>query len=132
MKTGEKIRTIRSLKGLSQENMAEMMGMSRLAYGDIERNKSSISKERLNQISQALGVSVEDIEDFGETVANFFDQCNSPQVNAGSNNSNSQNNNYDKKEILHQLEIAKIEIEKLKVELEKANIEVELWKLKSI
>ncbi len=126
MKTGDKIRTIRTLKGLSQENLADMIGISRLAYGDIERNKSAISEERLSQISKALGVNVEDIQNVGETIANFFDQCNGA---AGIINGN-QNNNYDFREIQHKLEIALLENEKMKVELEKAKIEVELWKSK--
>jgi XRE family transcriptional regulator, regulator of sulfur utilization len=127
MKIGDKIRTIRSLKGLSQDNLAEMIGISRLAYGDIERNKTNVSEERLLQISNALGVSVEDIENVGESVANFFDQCN---FGAGINNGGKTVNHFGSEEIKHKLEIAKLEITKLNIELEKAKIEVELWKLK--
>ena len=114
------------MKGFSQENLADMIGISRMAYGDIERNKSSVSEERLNQISSALGVSVEDLQNVGETIANFFDQCNGA---AGIVNGD-QNNNYDARETQHKLEIALLQIEKMTVELEKAKIEVELWKSK--
>jgi DNA-binding XRE family transcriptional regulator len=39
MNTGDKIRQIRLMKVFSQENMANMLGISNTAYGDIERNK---------------------------------------------------------------------------------------------
>jgi transcriptional regulator with XRE-family HTH domain len=41
--------------------MADMVGVSRLAYGDIERNKSRVLKIRLDKIAEVLGVSTEDI-----------------------------------------------------------------------
>lgn len=72
MKTGEKIRTLRTLKGLSQENVADMIGLSRLAYGNMERGKQEVSAARLEQIATALGVTTEDIEAMEEKVSNFF------------------------------------------------------------
>jgi len=121
MKKGDKIRILRTMKGLSQENMAEMMGMSRLAYGDIERNKVTISKGRLEKIAAILGIAEEDIDAAVDSVANFFDQCNSPQVNAGSNNTI--HNNFDQKDLLHQIEL-------LQLKLEKAEVEMRYWKEK--
>ena len=52
MTIGEKIRGIRTLKGLSQENMAEMLGLSLLSYGDIERGKKDVNMNRLEQIAK--------------------------------------------------------------------------------
>ncbi len=52
MTIGEKIRGIRTLKGLSQENMAEMLGLSLLSYGDIERGKKDVNMNRLEQIAE--------------------------------------------------------------------------------
>lgn len=51
MKVGEKIRSLRTIKGYSQENMAELLGISSVAYGDIERNKTDVSHSRLEQNS---------------------------------------------------------------------------------
>ena len=45
-KIGEKIRKIRTLKGLSQENMATMLEISLVAYGDIERCKTNLTNSR--------------------------------------------------------------------------------------
>lgn len=42
MKIGDKIRSLRMIKGYSQENMADILGISSIAYGDIERNKTDV------------------------------------------------------------------------------------------
>jgi transcriptional regulator with XRE-family HTH domain len=138
MKTGQKIRFLRTIKGLSQENMADMVGLSRLAYGDIERGKTEPNDERIAQIAEQLGISKDDIEEFGNTVSNFFDQCNSPQVNTGSNNNgDTTTNNYDQRELKHELEKAQLREAKLQLELrlcqaekEKVEIEVKYWQEK--
>jgi XRE family transcriptional regulator, regulator of sulfur utilization len=56
MNIGENIRQARLKKGLSQENMADALHLSTTAYGDIERNKSEISVNRLLKISKILDV----------------------------------------------------------------------------
>lgn len=126
MNTGEKIRGIRLLKKLSQENMANMLGISRMAYGDIERGKTDISDSRLSQIAKVLEVEAADILKFGDTVSNFFDQCqNATGINQGSI---SQTNNYDHRELIHQIEKLQLEIKLLKAEKDKAEIEASYWR----
>jgi transcriptional regulator with XRE-family HTH domain len=131
---GDKIRGMRLLKGLSQENMAEMLGMPLLAYGEIERGKD-IKLSRLNQIAEKLNVPSAEIVRFGETVSNFFDQCNGV---VGLNNGQ-QINHYDIKGIEHQLEKLQLElknsllqIENLTMKLEKAEAEAKHWREKEI
>ena len=60
MEIGDKIRQARLQKGLSQENVADSLHISTTAYGDIERNKSEISVNRLLKICQILDVPVEE------------------------------------------------------------------------
>lgn len=55
---GDKIRGIRTLKGVSQENLAEMLGLSLPAYADIERGKKEVTIKRLEQIAEKLGVTL--------------------------------------------------------------------------
>lgn len=132
MTTGQKIRGIRMLKELSQENMAEMLEMSLRAYGEIERGKTDISDSRLQQIAEKLGVSPADILSFGEKVNNFFDQCKGTFVNAGINSGNaSQSSNYNPSKDDLEIEKLKVEIEKLKLEKEKAELEAKYWREKS-
>ena len=131
MNTGEKIRGIRLLKNLSQENMATMLGISRVAYGDIERGKTDISDSRLTQIAEALKVEPADILKFGDTVSNFFDQCNTANINAGINKKPIQNNNnYDQREAQHQIEKLQLELKLMQVEKEKAEMEAKYWREK--
>lgn len=130
MLVGDKIRSIRLLKGLSQENMAEMLSMSLVAYGDIERNKTKeLTLKRLEQIAQVLGVTVSDILSFGDRISNFFENCQNTNVLNGENSSNVTHCN-DSKEIQHQLQIAQLEIEKLKLEKEKMQWELRYWQEK--
>jgi transcriptional regulator with XRE-family HTH domain len=128
MVVGDKIRNLRILKGFSQENMSELLQMSLVAYGDIERNKKDINLTRLEQIAKILGISVSDILTFGEKISNFFDQCN----NAVGINNGGQTIYNDVREIQHKLDIALLEMEKLKVEKEKAELEAKYWREKSI
>jgi transcriptional regulator with XRE-family HTH domain len=125
MKIGDKIRDIRTLKGFSQENMADILNISKKTYGDIERNQiKELTLARLEQIAEALEVSLNDILSFGERIANFFEQSSGANVLNGV-----VHNNYDTKETQHQLEKAQLEIEKLKLEIENARLENEKLKL---
>jgi transcriptional regulator with XRE-family HTH domain len=52
-------------KGLSQENMADMLGLSTTAYGDMERGRTDISLGRLENISKILDIGLPDLLGFG-------------------------------------------------------------------
>ena len=71
MNTGKKIREIRLDKGFSQENMADMLGISATAYGDIERNKTELTISRVTEISRILNVSIVDLLDIELHPINF-------------------------------------------------------------
>lgn len=75
MEIGTKIRKVRELKGFSQENVAEELGMSVTGYGKIERNEVSVNVERLTKIAEILQVGVEQIIGFDDNVA--FNNFNS-------------------------------------------------------
>jgi transcriptional regulator with XRE-family HTH domain len=132
MTIGEKLRGIRDLKKLSQENMAAMLGLSVLAYGEIERG-NDIKLSRLNQIAEKLGTSTAKILGFEESISNFFDQCSGA---IGLNNGQ-QNINYDQRETQHHLEKAQLELknshlenDNLRLKLEKVELELKYWKEK--
>ncbi len=126
---GHKIRDIRRLKGLTQENMATMLEMTDLAYRKMERNETKITLERLEQIADKLCVSATDIMTFGDRVSNFFDQ--SSQATGINNLGGYQtNNHYDQRELVFTIEKQKLELDKLKAEKEKAEFEARYWKEK--
>ncbi|WP_229239069.1 helix-turn-helix transcriptional regulator [Emticicia sp. C21] len=103
--------------------MAEMLDISILAYGNIERGKTKVSEERLQQIAEKFGVSPDDILGFSDKVNNFFDQCSGP-IGVLSDNVH-QTNNYDARELQHENEKLQLQIEKLNLEIEKISLEKE-------
>lgn len=58
MKLHEKIRQLRLQRGYSQENLADALGLSTTAYGDLERGKTELTIARLEQVAEALGTPV--------------------------------------------------------------------------
>jgi transcriptional regulator with XRE-family HTH domain len=111
LQLGEKLRRIRILKDYSQEYVAHKLGISQRAYGSIERDEADITVGRLKQITDVLGVDLSHVFGIQDHIANFFDNCQTTNVNAGTNSSPSQHNNYyDTRELMHQLETAKLEI----------------------
>ncbi len=67
---GQRVRTLRKIKGLSQESMAALAGLDRSYMGHIERGEKNITLLKIYQISDALGIEVSDLfpreEDCGE------------------------------------------------------------------
>jgi XRE family transcriptional regulator, regulator of sulfur utilization len=66
MEIGEKIRFARLAKGFSQENMADLLGISTTAYGDIERNKTELTISRAKKLANILKISI--LELLGEEI----------------------------------------------------------------
>lgn len=60
-KVGKKVKWERTKRGLSQEKLAELSGISPNYVGDIERGSSSPTLEVVYRISQALGMSIVDL-----------------------------------------------------------------------
>ncbi len=107
MNIGEKIRQIRLTKGFSQENLADMLGVSTTAYGDIERNKTELSISRATEIAKTLNVSFLDLLEI---------EASPPPLPKGEELKN--------REKLH------LENEKLKVEVEKWQATAAYWREK--
>lgn len=81
MNIGSKIRKIREIKGYSQENMAGELDMSITGYGKIERNEVTVTLDKLQDIANILGVQMEQILGFDESIAfNNFNSSINNQV----------------------------------------------------
>ncbi|TAF65703.1 MAG: XRE family transcriptional regulator [Cytophagales bacterium] len=65
---GNKIRKMRELRNLTQEYVAEHLGMTQQNYSKLEKSESFLSEERLQKIAQILEVSIEDIKNFDERI----------------------------------------------------------------
>ncbi len=61
MQLHEKIHLMRTVKGLSQEDIAEKLGISANGYGKIERGETDVQWSRLQKIAEILEISVKDL-----------------------------------------------------------------------
>jgi transcriptional regulator with XRE-family HTH domain len=83
---GRKISRIRELRGMKQEALASLMGVSQQAISKIEQS-AEVEDLALEKIAQALGVTVDAIKNFSEeAVINII--SSTLHDNAGSINNN--------------------------------------------
>ncbi|MBD2699334.1 helix-turn-helix transcriptional regulator [Spirosoma sp. BT702] len=108
---GEKIRLQRLQRGLSQENMADLLNLSTTAYGDIERGKTDLTLSRLTQIAQALDVAPLSLLSDDAIPAQVIEE--KPDV-----------------VVHHELETLRLLVEKQQIELDKLRLEADYWKRK--
>ena len=105
----EKIRLQRLQRGFSQENMADLLGLSTTAYGDIERGKTELTLSRLNQIAGVLNLS---------PVTLLADDAVAVQVIQPDN------------ETERERETLQLTVEKQQLEIDKLRLEADYWKRK--
>lgn len=86
MKINEKIRQLREQHQLSQENMADKLGMSVTGYAKIERGEVRSNLPRLEQISEVFDMDICELLSYGENEKVYFN--NSVTESTNSNNSN--------------------------------------------
>ncbi|CAN5492135.1 hypothetical protein BH09BAC4_BH09BAC4_15460 [soil metagenome] len=113
MKTSieEKIRLERLQRGLSQENMADLLNLSTTAYGDIERGKTDLTLSRLTQIANVLAIS---------PLTLLSDEAIPAQVVEPKTN----------ELVSHELETLRLMVEKQQIETDKLRLEADYWKRK--
>jgi transcriptional regulator with XRE-family HTH domain len=90
MTLGTKIRVLRNMKEWSQENMAEMLGITVQAFSKIERDKTDVNHSRLEQIAEVLKIELADLLKFGEN--GIFINQNSRDVFTNTGNVYTQEN----------------------------------------
>jgi len=61
---GERVRTERQNKGLSQEKLAELAGLHRTYIGMIERGEKNITLVNIEKLAKALKIKIIDLLDF--------------------------------------------------------------------
>lgn len=72
MKTHEKIQVLRKAKGLTQDDLAEQLNMSKNGYANIEQNNTKLTIDKLVQISAVLGIEPKQLLDNGSDVFHLF------------------------------------------------------------
>ena len=58
---GQRIRTLRKERGLSQEDLAELCGLDRTYISGIERGLRNVALRNIEALAEALGVSISDL-----------------------------------------------------------------------
>ncbi len=58
---GERLHALREQAGLSQQQLADRLGLTQRAYAYWERNPVALRPEQLGELARALGVTVEDM-----------------------------------------------------------------------
>jgi transcriptional regulator with XRE-family HTH domain len=58
---GQRLHTLREQAGLSQQQLADRLGLTQLAYAHWERHPVALRPDQLLGLAQALNVSVEDM-----------------------------------------------------------------------
>ena len=84
MKINEKICQLREQHQLSQENMADKLGMSVTGYAKIERGEVRSNLPRLEQISEVFDMDICELLSYGENEKVYFN--NSVTESTNSNN----------------------------------------------
>ena len=79
LKRGRKIERVRKLRGFTQSDLAEKLGVSKQAISKLEQAEN-IGDDKLNEVAIALGVTFEGLRDFTEdkvlyNTNNFYDNC---------------------------------------------------------
>jgi len=105
---------MRTVKNLSQEEMAEKLGISANGYGKIERGETDVQWSRLEQIAEVLGITVKDLLNLNEKT--FFN------LNLGRD----QNNNMATSGLGELNYEVKYELEKATLLLEQKDKEIDL------
>lgn len=103
----EKIRLLRNMNQLSQEEMAIKLDMSTNGYAKIERGESNLSIERLNQIAKLFNITLMELMLLGDKNIYIIGD-NNTSANNGDNHRHYQNNN---QELKHQIETLTIKLQ---------------------
>jgi transcriptional regulator with XRE-family HTH domain len=110
-KLAERIRMTRLMKSLSQQNMADELGMTVASYSNIERGVTELTVVRLDAIAKILGVTLQSLLPLEDSQNQLIqDPKNAYPENV---------TNFQLNEIINKLNQQQKEIEKLTSELNK-------------
>lgn len=92
--------------------MADLLGLSTTAYGDIERGKTELTLSRLNQIATVLDVAP-------VTLLTDDEAAVTPQIMPAPADTDDRD---------HAFETLRLTVEKQEIELDKLRLEADYWK----
>lgn len=83
-KIGEKIRLIRTLKGLTQDNVSVELGLTQKAYSKIERGETKLNVDTIEKLASIFQMEAQDILNFNPET--FIQQNSTYNIQSGGGN----------------------------------------------
>ncbi|NLB49425.1 MAG: helix-turn-helix transcriptional regulator [Erysipelotrichia bacterium] len=82
---GRKIERVRRLRGMTQTELGELLGVTKQAVSKMEQT-DNFNDERLEEIASALGVTVEGLKRYSDdailyNMNNTYENCNATNAN---------------------------------------------------
>ncbi|ULQ55857.1 helix-turn-helix domain-containing protein [Flavihumibacter rivuli] len=86
---GRKIERIRKLRGLTQSELGDRLGITKQAVSKLEQAEN-IGDDKLKEVADALGVTYEGLKEFSEervlyNTNNFYENCGVSATNLSAN-----------------------------------------------
>lgn len=106
LKIGHKIKKLRELRNLTQEHMANSLGLSQSAYSRMELGETEITFSKLEKISEELGMRPEEIIAFNESMV--FNVMNNQTGNGLVINNNVPNEEVKDNKVLYEQLISQL------------------------
>lgn len=121
----ERIKFFRTLRGWTQEKMAEKLQMSVIGYGNIERGDTDVTLSKLQEIVKVLGIELQELFDgHGKVIINLGEHSiGENAINVGNNNEYKVSQT--QKELEHELEKSRLIVEQQRKELSLVYQEIE-------
>lgn len=98
----DNIRKIRKSRGITQEEMADMLGISLTAYKDLERGATNVVNNNVLKIAEIVGISAETVLGYGQNTDE--DKINDVRAEYGTKVENLQTRINDLEKIVASLE----------------------------
>jgi transcriptional regulator with XRE-family HTH domain len=83
MQIGSKLKRLREMKNLKQEEIAKKLNISKQAYSKIEREETKLDIQRIMDLSEIFEVSPEDLLKIEGVSLNHAKECDSPNQFTG-------------------------------------------------
>jgi transcriptional regulator with XRE-family HTH domain len=65
-KFGRKVSTLRKVRAISQEELAQLSGLHRTYISDLERGRRNVALENIEKIANALGQDIKELFNFDQ------------------------------------------------------------------
>ena len=79
MQIGNKLKRLRELKNLNQEEVAQKLNITKQAYSKIERNETKLDLERIMDLAEIFEIKPEDLLREDNINLNIAKECDSNQ-----------------------------------------------------